>query len=89
MAGEQSYFLNESVVRGRHVYKHTWMLGIDKVLSAEKELCNFHDNFANSMVKNEPYAGARSQCSTHPGDYSGDYLRTGVYYCTGLVTPRR
>ena len=37
MAGERSYFLNKSVVRGRHVYKHIWMPGINEVLSVEKE----------------------------------------------------
>ena len=60
MEGERSYFSNENVVRGHHVYKHIWMSGIDKALSVEKELHNLHDNFTNSVVKNEPYAGDRS-----------------------------
>ena len=64
MTGERSYFSNESVVRGRHVYKHIRTPGIDEALSVEKELRNLHDNFAISVVKNEPYAGARSQLST-------------------------
>ena len=64
MAGKRSYFSNKSVVRGLHVYKHKWTPGIDKVLSLEKEPRNLHDNFAISVVKNEPYACARSQRST-------------------------
>ena len=66
MAGEWSYFSNKSVVWGQHVYKHIWMPGIDKELSVEKELHNLHDNFTISVVKNEPYAGNRSQRSTPP-----------------------
>ena len=61
MAGERLYFSNESIVRGRHMYKHIWTSGIDKALSEEKEPHNLHDSFAISVVKNEPYAGARSQ----------------------------
>ena len=56
MAGERLYFSNESVVRGHHVYKHIWTPGIDEVLSH-----NLNDNFGISVVKNEPYADARSQ----------------------------
>ena len=66
MAGKRSYFSNKSVVRDRHLYKHIWTPGIDEALSVEKEPCNLHDNFAISMVKNKPYAGAYSQRSTHP-----------------------
>ena len=66
MAGERSYFSNESVVRGHYVYKHIWMPGINKALSVEKEPRNLHDNFAIIVVKNEPYAGTHSQCSTSP-----------------------
>ena len=66
MAGEQSYFSNVIIVRGHHMYKHIWMPGIDEALSVEKEPPNLHDNFAISVVKNELYAGARSQHSTHP-----------------------
>ena len=68
MAGKRSCFSNESVVRGRHVYmyKHIWTPGIDEALAVEKKPYNLHDNFAISVVKNEPYAGAHSQCSTCP-----------------------
>ena len=66
MVGERSYFSNKSVVRGRHMYKHIWMPGINKALSVEEELRNVHNNFAISVVKNEPYAGGRSQRSTQP-----------------------
>ena len=64
MADERSYFLNESVIRGHHVYKYIWTPGVNKALSVEKEPRNLHDNFALSMVKDEPYANARSQHST-------------------------
>ena len=64
MAGERLYFSNESVVRGRHVYKHMWMPGIDEVLSVEKEPRNLHGNFGISLVENKPYAGVQSQRST-------------------------
>ena len=45
MADEQSYFLNERVVRCRHVYKHIWTPGIDEALLVEKESRNLYDKF--------------------------------------------
>ena len=53
MAGERSYFLKESVVRGRHVYKHIWTPGISEELSVEKEPGNLHDNIAVFVVKKD------------------------------------
>ena len=82
MAARQSYLLKESVVRGHHVYKHIWMPGINEELSVEKEPGNLHDSFAVFVVKNDYDNGAHSAQHV-PSDYS----RTGVYYCTGLVTP--
>ena len=66
MAGERLYFLNESVVRVYHVYKHIWTPGIDEALSVEKEPHNLNDNFGISVVKSKPYADACSQRSTRP-----------------------
>ena len=66
MEGERLYFSNENVVRGRHVYEHIWTAGIDKALSVEKESRKLHYNFTIFMMKNEHYAGARSQDSTSP-----------------------
>ena len=57
MAGERSYLLKESVVRGHHIYKHIWTPGIGKELSVEKELGNLHDSFTVSVVKNDCTVG--------------------------------
>ena len=57
MAGERSYFLKESVVRGHHLYKHIWTAGISEELSVEKEPGNLHDNLAASVVKNDYTVG--------------------------------
>ena len=57
MAGEQTYFSKESVVRGHYVYKHIYTPGIGEELSVEKEPGNLRDNFTVSVVKNDYMVG--------------------------------
>ena len=57
MAGKQSYFSKESVVRGHHVYKHIRKPGIREELSVKNEPDNLHNNFVASMMKNNYMVG--------------------------------
>ena len=83
MAGERSRFSKESVVRGHHVYKHVWTPEIGEELSVKKEPGNLHDDFAVSVV----FQAELTSTAAHSARYApGDYSRTGIRYCTRLVT---
>ena len=84
MTGERLCFYKESVVRGHHVYKHVWTREIGEELSVKKEPGNLHDNFAVSVVFQPDLTSTPAHSARHT---PGNYLRTGVYYCTTLVTP--
>ena len=66
------------------MYKHVWTPEISEELSVKKEPGNVHDDFAVSVVFQAELKSTPAHSARHaPGDYS----RTGVYYCTRLVTP--
>ena len=81
MARERSCFSKGSVVRGRHVYKHVWMPEIGEELSVKKEPGNLQDEFAVSMVFQAELTSTPAQSARHA---PGNYLRSGVYFCTDL-----
>ena len=83
MAGGRSYFLNDSVVRGHHMYKP------DRCQESMKRF-RWRRNHAISMkISLFPcWRTSLMLALIHSTQHApGDYARTSVYYCTELVTP--
>lgn len=54
---EVCYFIQESVIRGHHIYKHVWTPFVGEELELDQEFGNSYDHFAVVVKKNDTVVG--------------------------------